>query len=234
MASQQLGTWTLGRARDHAKTRLKQYTSKSLSPTDWRDIFNYCIDEAHELLGLKNAPEYRDRASLTGLMTGVSPFVTSVDLASLSAFKLIDHITSIVDDTNPPYTKVETEEVFWNIVGGRNSSGTYYNYAFREMHIFVHAGEVLYIGQGNPAVTLGSNVTLYYQRLPKQVSAAADILDIKNSNFKQVLDMVLLVALHTLREPIPSDLKSAESKLAELREQTTKERETINKSLPGA
>lgn len=233
MASLKLGTWTLGRFRDHAKARLKQYTNTLVSNTDWRDIINLCTDEAHELLGLKNAPEYRDNLSLSGLGTGITTQVDSFDISAHASFKLIDKITGVFDPTYGMWTEIQTPAEFWSIVGGTISAGTKYNYAFREEVIYCWDGERILCGKGVPAISLGDGVVTY-QRLPVHVSAATDLIDMKDSNAKQLMDMCLLAALHTLREPIPSDLKSSDNKLVALREQSLKERETLNKNLAGA
>lgn len=228
-----IGTWTLGRFRDHAKARLKQYTTKFVTNTDWRDIINLCTDEAHELIGLKNAPEYRSNVSIAAYGTGVNAQVDSYDLTSLTGYKLIDKITTCYDSTYGIFTEIDTEAEFWAIVGGEISGSTKYNHGYREEVIWCHAGERVLLGKGLPGITVGT-VKIGYQRLPAHVTAVTDLIDMKDSNAKQLMDMCLLAALHTLREPIPSDLKTSENKLVALREQTMKERETLNKNLQGA
>jgi hypothetical protein len=129
-----------------------------------------------------------------------------IDIGALSVYKVLDDITAIYDSTNGECLEF-TEKEFRGI-----ADPVYANPQYKNKVIYYRDGEYLRFAKGASVSAYGTR-TMYYNRHPQVCSALTDLVDIKDTEIKLVYDLAMLAGLHTLKVPIPSDLKSAEAKL---------------------
>lgn len=100
--------WTLGKAIYHLTMRLKEYTDETITPQGWAEIINLKQMQAQEILGLKNAEEYREPIILSlspyapgGILTLADTFNPATKILLIDSFAGWSTGFTNFDTTNP-------------------------------------------------------------------------------------------------------------------------------------
>lgn len=217
-----LGTYKLGSLVELCKSKLKLVTDKEIPFLLWKDYLNLASSELKELLGNKDFTDYKSNKNIFSYLAGVDANIQSATLPTFLNYKQIDNIYLLRDNVNGAYNRVNSEVEFFNIADPVKFSPNYAKQIF-----WTNSGDTLYIATGPNAIAIHSTITMHFIRNPIPMESKEDYVDVRDSNIRQLLDIVTLYALQKLNEPIPAVLNQVKQDIINSKQSSIEERQTI-------
>jgi hypothetical protein len=135
----------------------------------------------------------------------------SILISGESYYKMLDQILSIYDSgIADECISVDTLSDFRGMVKRQLT------YTLKNSIIWTRDGEYIYFAKGSSITSYGTR-TMYYTRKPYSVTADADLIDLPDHQLDLLYSLCMLAGLQTIKVPIPSELKTAESQIGAMK-----------------
>lgn len=186
--SNRVGTITCGQLISNLTSRLKEYTSKTITSETWRQIINAKVNMVHEVMGTKDKAIYEDNVIISGnsstatILTGMATINPNSNIINLNCSGGIAYLgsgggTTIGLKGALIFLPTSGVNYLLEAISGSYSTTTHLGTAVLKQTYNVDEGVpfYLYVGSTDDKIDLSSQS--YYKQIDQILSIHDNVLD---------------------------------------------------------